>query len=246
MDTTRSKTEYGLYCGDTDSSYVWAFDTCGVSVPTLMIQATDSCPPGCQPFTDPKDSAFYNTVLIGDQCWLRENLNYGFRINNSQEQTDNDTIEKYCYYNLDSLCGIYGALYQWDEMMQYLTDEGTQGVCPDGWHLPSQEEWDALTVYLGGETIAGGKMKEAGNIHWNLPNTGATNECAFTALPGGMSQPIPSFTGMGNYGIFGTGEEYINYPISSYYRLMWYNNDRLISSMGAKRSGYSVRCIKDE
>jgi len=78
----------------------------------------------------------YQTILIGSQCWFQENLNVGTRINGSSNQTDNGEIEKYCYNNLDANCVTYGGLYQWDEAMQYVTTAGTQGICPDGWHIP--------------------------------------------------------------------------------------------------------------
>ena len=82
----------------------------------------------------------YNTVLIGNQCWMKENLNIGTRIDFSQDQTNNSIIEKYCYYDDELNCKKYGGLYQWSEMMQYTTIAGTQGICPDGWHLPTIDE----------------------------------------------------------------------------------------------------------
>jgi uncharacterized protein (TIGR02145 family) len=127
----------------------------------------------------------YNTVQISTQCWMKENLNIGTMIDSYQEQTDNDTIEKYCYNNNEWNCAIYGGLYQWDEVMQYTTTPGSMGLCPPGWHLPTDPEWTILVYYLGGPEIAGGKMKEAGYAHWLPPNTGATNESGFTGLPGG-------------------------------------------------------------
>jgi uncharacterized protein (TIGR02145 family) len=127
----------------------------------------------------------YNTVLIGNQCWMAENLNVGTRINGSQNMSDNGTIEKYCYDDNEAYCDEYGGLYQWDEIMQYVTDTVTQGICPNGWHLPTDNEWTTLTDFLGGDDVAGGKMKEAGTVHWSSPNTGATNSSGFTGLPGG-------------------------------------------------------------
>jgi uncharacterized protein (TIGR02145 family) len=127
----------------------------------------------------------YNTVQIGTQCWLKENLNVGMRINGNQEQTDNGIIEKYCFENDPSMCDIYGGLYQWNEMMQYVTSNGSRGICPEGWHLPDLNEEQILETFLGNQTVAGGKMKEAGFAHWMAPNTNATNSSGFTALPGG-------------------------------------------------------------
>ncbi|MCK5838660.1 MAG: hypothetical protein KAG99_02370, partial [Bacteroidales bacterium] len=81
----------------------------------------------------------YSIVAIGTQCWMAENLNVGTRIDGVDEQTDNPTLEKYCYNDLESNCDIYGGLYQWNEMMQYVTTEGAQGICPSGWHIPTDE-----------------------------------------------------------------------------------------------------------
>jgi uncharacterized protein (TIGR02145 family) len=82
----------------------------------------------------------YNTVAIGNQCWLKENLDVGTQINGSLEQTNNSLIEKYCYGDLAANCTTYGGLYQWNEAMQYVTTPGTQGICPIGWHLPTQTD----------------------------------------------------------------------------------------------------------
>lgn len=86
----------------------------------------------------------YNTIQIFGQCWLKENLNVGTMIPGQQEMIDNDTIEKYCYNNEPDSCTKYGGLYAWDEMMQYTTQTGTQGICPPGWHLPTDEDWKVL------------------------------------------------------------------------------------------------------
>jgi len=90
----------------------------------------------------------YNTVLIGSQCWLKENLNIGTRIDGINNMTNDNTIEKYCYDDLESNCDIYGALYQWNELMEYSTIEGTQGICPDEWHVATDMEWFQMANYL--------------------------------------------------------------------------------------------------
>ena len=126
----------------------------------------------------------YNTVMIGEQCWFKENLNVGIRIDASQYESNNNIIEKWCYDDLESNCNIYGGLYWWDEIMNYSSIQGVQGICPPGWHIPTDNDWCILTLFIdptvdcstGGEsgTDAGGKMKEAGTAHWSYPNTGAT------------------------------------------------------------------------
>ena len=149
------------------------------------------------PFTDPRNEQIYTSVQIGDQCWMAENLNIGEMINGAEEMTDNGVIEKYCYENNTANCDEYGGLYQWDEMMQYVTTEGVQGICPAGWHLPTNGECITLTIFLGGESVAGGKMKETGYTHWQSPNTGATNESGFTGLPAGNRLPNSNFFFLG-------------------------------------------------
>lgn len=99
--------------------------------------------------TDPRDGQLYPTLLIGSQCWMKKNLNYGQQINSSTHQTDNSTPEKYCYDNVAANCDIYGGMYQWNEVMQYTTTESAQGLCPAGWHVPSDNEWKTLEMALG-------------------------------------------------------------------------------------------------
>ena len=86
----------------------------------------------------------YNTIQIFSQCWLKENLNVGTMIPGGQTMLNNGLIEKYCYNNEEDNCTVYGGLYQWNEMMQYTTTQGVQGICPDGWHVPMDDEWKIL------------------------------------------------------------------------------------------------------
>lgn len=188
----------------------------------------------------------YGTVKIGDQCWFRENLNVGTRINGSQNQTNNGIIEKYCYNDDQTNCAIYGGLYQWDELMQYVTTEGDQGLCPTGWHLPTDAEWTTLSTALGGNSIAGGKMKEAGYNHWRRPNTGATNSSGFTALPGGyLNKEIPSinFNGLTRFTNFWSSTEYSSTDAG--HLGIDYSTENLITGGTYKIYGFSCRCIKD-
>lgn len=95
------------------------------------------------PFVDLRDEKSYATILIGTQCWMAENLNVGNRINGDIDQGDYGLPEKYCCDDLESNCDIYGGPYQWDEMMQYTTQQGSQGICFTGWHVPADAEWTA-------------------------------------------------------------------------------------------------------
>ena len=112
------------------------------------------CSMGLEDF---RDGQIYNTVQIGEQCWMAENLNIGTQINIISEQTDNGVLEKYCYNNDVANCEVYGGLYQWQESMQYSSQQAVQGICPLGWHIPTDEEFIILCDYLGGNDIAGGK-----------------------------------------------------------------------------------------
>jgi uncharacterized protein (TIGR02145 family) len=195
------------------------------------------------PITDSRNGQIYNTVLIGEQCWMKENLNVGTRINGSQEQMDNGIIEKYCHGDLESNCDAYGGLYQWNEMMQYITSEGAQGICPDGWHIPTDAEWTMLTDYLGGESVAGGKMKEAGLTHWASPNTGATNESGFTALPGGLRY-YDGWFGNLTYDAFFRSSSQGGVSIA-WGRTLTFNYEGVYRGDGYKADGVSARCVQD-
>jgi uncharacterized protein (TIGR02145 family) len=128
--------------------------------------------------------------------------------------------------------------------MQYSTTEGAQGICPENWHIPKDAEWDELVTFLGGNSVAGGKMKEAGYLHWNHPNTDATNSSKFTALPGGYSiNPASSYSNIRNIGVFYSSTE--SSPASVWYRTLWNNNGEIQRSGVAKDYGMSVRCIMD-
>ena len=161
------------------------------------------------------DGNLYATTTIGTQVWMAENLRTtkyadGTAIplvnTNATWNALTATSKAYCWYNDDiGNKATYGALYTWAAAMNGAASSADnpstiQGVCPTGWHLPSDEEWTELTYYLGGESVAGGKLKETGTTHWNSPNTGATNETGFTALPGGYRGIYGNFGNIGYYG----------------------------------------------
>ncbi len=117
-----------------------------------------------QPWLDVRDSLTYPTVAIASpgsgQCWLAANLNRGVQISSLSAQTDNCVNEKYCYQDVAGNCTSTGALYQWDELMKYETAEGSQGMCPPGWHVPAAPEWMTLIDYFGGNSLAADKLKD--------------------------------------------------------------------------------------
>ncbi len=232
-------TEAGLACGTNYLRYVWAYNGCGYSSAVSLAGSTALCPCS-QPIADPRDGKSYNIVLIGSQCWMAQNLNIGTRINISQNPANNSVFEKYCYNNTESNCDTYGGLYQWDEAMQYVTAQGVQGICPAGWHLPTDAEWTTLKNYLGDPGIVGGMMKEAGLTHWAPPNTGATNSSGFTALPGGYSFGT-SFNSLTNNTYIWSSTEYSS---SAAWNLLLSNNSSVAYHDSNNKSvGFSVRCI---
>ncbi|HNS46508.1 MAG TPA: FISUMP domain-containing protein [Bacteroidales bacterium] len=211
---------------------------------------------------DIRDGQSYATVLIGSQCWMAENLNVGTKINSTQngyQQQDNGTIEKYCYNNDEANCNIYGGMYEWPEAMQYVTTEGAQGICPDGWHIATDNEWKILegtvdSQYPVGDPEwdgtgwrgldAGGNLKESGTSHWNSPNTGATNSSGFTGLPGGYrTSNNGSFDSLGYSGNFWSSSQ--TSTDYAWYRYLNYPNANVNRSNYSKESGFSVRCLKD-
>ena len=186
----------------------------------------------------------YHTVEIGNQCWLQENLNIGSVILGKLDQANNGITEKYAYDDNAGYCTIYGGLYQWNEAMAYSTAGRTQGICPDGWHIPDKTEWETLVNELGGSNKAGGKMKETGLTHWKSPNEGATNSSGFTALPGGTRWEVNgTYMWLGESAVFWSSTQYdgTNAWWTDLSSLWGYS---LITWMD-KLQGASVRCIKD-
>ncbi|MCX6306896.1 MAG: fibrobacter succinogenes major paralogous domain-containing protein [Bacteroidetes bacterium] len=192
-----------------------------------------------------KDGNSYSTVKIGRQVWMAENLrttkyNDGTFIQHIPANSvwGKLTTPGYCWYNNDSVVNkyTYGALYNW-----YAVETGK--LAPYGWHIPTDAEWDTLASTLGGELIAGGKLKEKGTLHWQSPNTGATNETGFFALPGGIRFTNGTFFNLGNVGIWGSATE--SDTASAWCRFMSCSSGSMNSSPSGKSTGFSVRCIRD-
>ena len=197
-------------------------------------------------FTDTRDGHEYKWVKIGDQIWMAENLAYAPTVCGPKA---NCGIYVYDYLgtgNYGENYSIYGCLYDW---------ETAQKVCPEGWHLPSDEEWMELEQFLGipfkeldrewntrGENEnAGGKLKETGFTHWDQPNSGATNEVGFCALPGGGS--YNRFLGIHNDAEFWTASQRDNE--NAMYRALAATEKGVYRSYENKMSSLSIRCIKN-
>jgi len=197
---------------------------------------------------DVRDGQEYKTVKIGTQLWMQDNLNFGDWLNSTQYMTDNGTIERFCYGDVQSNCDIYGSLYEWNEMMDYQGSDNanpgtTQGICPIGWHIPTASEWNALVAFLGGQLAAGGPMKETGLDHWSSPNTGATNESGFTGLPGGYRYDLGEFDDINGGAYIWTATNFEG--IEGMYRSLSGNNESCTQYTIELTNGLSVRCIRD-
>lgn len=191
------------------------------------------------------DGNLYHTLTIGTQVWLVENLmvthyRNGDSIPNVTDATLWSTLTTgaYCNYNNnDTIASTYGRLYNW------FTVKDIRNITPYGWHVPSQAEWTVLENYLGGDSVAGGKIKEADTLHWNSPNTGATNESGFTGLPGGNCANNGIFSEIGRFGFWWSNIE--NNQYNAWCRILYFNYANIYSDNVGKNSGFSVRCIKD-
>jgi uncharacterized protein (TIGR02145 family) len=205
----------------------------------------------------------YPTVQIGTQCWFQKNVNAGTMILGANDQTNNSILEKYCYNNDPANCSVYGGLYQWAEAVQYQNGASNttspspaftgnvNGICPTGWHVPSDGDWCALTMFLDSSAncstavtsiSAGGKLKSLSGL-WNSPNTGATNSSGYSALPGGYRDTGGTFDGIGiNIGFWTTSESSSS---NAFDRGLYYGLSNISRGSNNKDFGFSIRCLKD-
>jgi uncharacterized protein (TIGR02145 family) len=189
------------------------------------------------------DGNNYKIITIGTQTWMAENLKTtkyknGISINNETNLNFWSSIQTglYCWQNNDPATykDTYGAFYNW-----YAVNSGN--LCPNGWHIPTNNEWNTLITYLGGETVGKGKLKEISNEHWLNPNTGATNSSGFSAVPSGYV--YGGFTPVGYYAIWWTATE--ANPSTTYIKQLTHLNDQAFTTYGVRAlgQGYCVRCI---
>lgn len=193
------------------------------------------------------DGNTYNTVTIGTHVWMKENLKVTHYQNGDSITLVVPTnlwnlaaTPARCYYNNDSIANknVYGGLYNGHVV------NDSRNVCPYGWHVPSDTEWNIMGESLGSDTLSiGGFMKEAGFTHWITPNTGASNSSDFTALPGGQRSYDGMFNNLTNIGYFWTSTTGTNSSLIA--RYLSYNNENLLTDEFNASSGFSVRCIID-
>lgn len=214
---------YSLYPGKTYYIKAYATNAGGTSYGEQRIVTTLPAAAGDSFFTDTRDGHVYTCRQIGSQTWMTMNLNYV-------------TPAGSWYYNNDEAYGaVYGRLYNWNAAMV---------SAPPGWHLPSVEEFINLNKFLGGDAVAGGKLKEAGTAHWQTPNTGADNSSGFTALAAGYRSVSTAFSDMGLLGSWWSSTEFST--LGAY--ALRINYDSAYSNPGtqpAKGVGDSVRCVKN-
>jgi len=221
--------------------YSISVDTLGNLISTLI---EDELLCG-DPFTDSRDNHVYNTVQIGDQCWMQENLAWLPGV--SPSTTGSQTVPFYYVYDYEGTVvaeakvtdnyQTYAALYNWPASLI---------ACPTtgGWHLPDDDEWTVLTDFLGGGDVAGGKMKEAGTEHWFDPNVGATNSSGFTALPGGYRSWYGYFYTIGEYAYWWSSTEHT--AVNNAWIRRIYNQQAASYRAGNEVDhGVSVRCVRD-
>ncbi|MDD3878364.1 MAG: FISUMP domain-containing protein, partial [Bacteroidales bacterium] len=183
------------------------------------------------------ESQSYKIVPIGNQCWMAKNLNVGTYVESTSSYypqsnvSNNSFVEKYCYDNNTTNCDNFGGLYDWNEMMHYTQNEGTKGICPNGWHIPSNSEWEQLVQYLGGYSVAGGKLKPL-------------NPHQFDALMGGYRLSNGSFVESGLGIRFWSSS--INSEGLPFYRYIADNSNAILNKNYNKSGAFHIRCIKNQ
>lgn len=251
--TANNKTSDGIGKGSFTSTitglaqdgkyYVRAYATNSVGT-TYGNEQSFSTEKGVQPITD-IDGNVYNTVVIGTQTWMVENLKTTKYRNGDYiaNVTDNTswaalTIGAFCDYNNTPSNSItYGKLYNWFAV------NDSRNIAPIGWHVPSDAEWTVLTTYLGGLNVAGGKLKQMGTTKWTSPNYGATNSSGFNALPGGYRYSNGEFDYVTIYGEWWSSS--INTTTYAFFRYLSFADEKVAVSTNNKLCGLSIRCVKD-
>jgi len=200
---------------------------------------------GCKKDENPTGPGFtvsyagktYNTVKIGEQMWLKENLDVGTIIHGNKDQANNGVIEKYCFMNNPAYCDTFGGLYQWNEAMQYSTTPGIRGICPPGWHIPTDTEFKALASAIDNNSNA---LKATGQ---GIGSGTGTNISGFSAFLAGDRYDNDIFLNFGYNAFFWSSSEF-DTATTKFLNLYFYDSLIYLSNNN-KYFGYSVRCIKD-
>jgi len=195
------------------------------------------------------DGNHYRTVRVGEQLWMAENLRTtrlkdGSPLSHVEDYDSWVDLESaaYCWYNNDSLhAADYGALYNYQAI-----ESGK--LCPEGWHVPGDEEWTALELAFTADGNPGGALKEAGTAHWKTPNTAASDESGFTALPAGYRSYNGTFNLIRISGFWWTSSPKSFYGSENtvLYRGLNYDSGAIERNVASLNNGFSVRCVKDQ
>lgn len=245
---TDSSAEY--ICGDansdgslnvSDAIYIANYVFVGGDAPK-----PNCCGIACGEIVPDYDGNFYRTILIGDQCWMMDNLKVTHYRNGDPIPNLTDAGEwqvtgtgAFCEYNNDPAnIDSYGRLYNFYAVMD------SRNIAPEGWHVATDNDWQTLVDYLGSDAVAGGKLKVAGTTFWQSPNAGATNESGFTALPGGYRDEYGSFFAVGNQARFWTSTTSGGADFG-WYRYLVFDYQEIMRTWLYARYGLSVRCVKD-
>ena len=206
-------------------------------------------------FIDSRDGKTYKTVTIGGQTWMAQNLNYGTMVSSEKDQNNDSKVEKYCYGNDADNCTTDGGLYQWAEAMALPSTCNKkechskiksvhQGICPSGWHVPKRAETDLLATYLGGESVAGKKMKlNNGDDDWDATLYNDGNSSGFSALPAGSRGNRGGFLDRGSSAYFWEASE--SSASSAYFRYLYSGYASCYAYNSSKTNGFSLRCARD-
>jgi uncharacterized protein (TIGR02145 family) len=228
-------------CDDNDPNiYPGAEEVCGDNKDNNCDGAVDEgCIQPCGTLTVDYGGKIYHTIQIGTQCWLKENLDVGTRIDGSQNQNNDGVIQKYCYNNDQNNCTIYGGLYLWNETMQYDTTQGAQGICPNGWHIPTLAEFQTLVSVV----VSDGKALKA--VGQGSGMGAGTNTSGFSALLAGERYKNGYFAWLNFYSQFWSSTAYDAVYANSI-GLTSYDGDIHLNYYRNKEdAGFSVRCLKD-
>lgn len=201
---------------------------------------------------DTRDGQKYPTVQIGTACWMKKNLNYGTQVSSftsttmHNDMSNNSIVEKYAYNNSSANLLNYGGLYEWDELMNYTAAQGGQGICPNGWHVPTDAEWQTMITAAGGTLITpnggygGNKLK---NIGEGFGAGAGTNTSGFSAKHGGDRDAFGIFYGLTFRSIFWTST---TNGSGAYQYSLWADRDTIFRGGNAlKETGFSCRCVKN-
>lgn len=207
--------------------------------------------PGVPTVTDSEGNV-YNTVQIGNQCWMKENLRIGSTISGADNMTNNGIFERYCYDDIEANCDIYGGLYQWNEMMNYSEQEGAKGICPDGWHIPSDQDWKVLEMSLGMSQAQADAPDWRGDDQGDVIKTttgwveggNGTNTTGFSGLPAGYrGAEALEFGAITEGAYWWTSTQFSD--VQTWYRAVGQYTGMINRTYNYKGSGISIRCVKD-